>query len=490
MFWSSRYLTFGFTLTVAIFLLFLVGCAQKVEEAVESITVLTDLTPLDEYIQRDDPVYRFEVAHSLKGDGWTYYVLDLVSQTWRSPDEVDRTEWQHWLRVIVPDNVQHDTALLMIGGGRNGSDLNENPDDESLQLALFSNSVVADLGQIPNQPLQFPDLDRPVFEDDLIAYTWDKYLRTGDADWLARLPMTKGVVRAMDAIQEFCVNIDEQDINISSFMVFGGSKRGWTTWTTAAVDPRVRAIAPVVINLLNLVPSFEHHWSVYGFWAPAVKDYVEHNIMNWMGSPEFDSMLEIVEPYEYRHRFTMPKYLIYATGDQFFVPDSTQFYWNELPGPKYLRYIPNADHSLRGSDANISIMVFYQALLNGTTLPELQWTFPSPNTIRAETTQMPREALLWTATNPETRDFRLDVVGPIWGSTPIEDIGSNMYEATVDTPEDGWTAFMIELTYDLPNIPYPLKLTTPVQVIPEETPYTYVPPENPMSGFLSGSPDS
>ena len=59
------------------------------------------------------------------------------------------------------------------------------------------------------------------------------------------------------------------------FVVSGASKRGWTTWTTAAVDKRVVAIIPIVIDLLNVEPSFEHHWQAYGFWAPAIKDYVE-----------------------------------------------------------------------------------------------------------------------------------------------------------------------------------------------------------------------
>lgn len=35
-------------------------------------------------------------------------------------------------------------------------------------------------------------------------------------------------------------------------MVAGASKRGWTTWTTAAVDKRVFAAIPIVMDLLNL----------------------------------------------------------------------------------------------------------------------------------------------------------------------------------------------------------------------------------------------
>ena len=63
-------------------------------------------------------------------------------------------------------------------------------------------------------------------------------------------------------------------IKVGRFVVSGASKRGWTTWTTAAVDPRVIAIAPAVIDMLNVEPSFVHHYRAYGAWSEAVKDYV------------------------------------------------------------------------------------------------------------------------------------------------------------------------------------------------------------------------
>ena len=58
----------------------------------------------------------------------------------------------------------------------------------------------------------------------------------------------------------------------------------------------------------------------------------------------------------------MPKFIINASGDQFFLPDSSQFYFDELPGVRYLRYVPNADHSLKGSDATESLLACYNAI--------------------------------------------------------------------------------------------------------------------------------
>ena len=68
-------------------------------------------------------------------------------------------------------------------------------------------------------------------------------------------------------------------------MVAGGSKRGWTTWTTAAADKRVVAIMPMVIDMLNSVKSFEHHYQAYGFYSEAVKDYQDMGLMNVSNTP-------------------------------------------------------------------------------------------------------------------------------------------------------------------------------------------------------------
>src|SRR5205823_7237776 len=168
-------------------------------------------------------------------------------------------------------------------------------------------------------------------------------------------------VRAMDAVTAFCATNESGKVNTDGFVVVGGSKRGWTTWTTAAVDKRVVAIIPCVIDLLNIEPSMLHHYAAYGFWAPSIGNYTALRIMDWTGTPQHRALMKIEEPYEYRHRLTMPKFMINAADDQFFLPDSWQFYFNDLQGVKYLRYVPNAEHSLGGSDAFISVLACYNA---------------------------------------------------------------------------------------------------------------------------------
>ena len=79
--------------------------------------------------------------------------------------------------------------------------------------------------------------------------------------------MTRAVVRSMDLAQEITF---QNDINVEDFVVSGASKRGWTAWTTAAVDERIIAVAPMVIDFLNVVPSFENHYRSYGEFSPAV----------------------------------------------------------------------------------------------------------------------------------------------------------------------------------------------------------------------------
>ena len=457
----------------------LIGCAHAPYSSTKAPT------PLDTYVHAQDPHYSYKLEQTVPGEGCTAYVINMTSQAWRSEKEVDRPVWTHWLTIVKPDKVATNKALLFITGGSVDSPPPKGLEQRLAGMAQATQSVVAELKGVPNEPLVFiGDETKKRSEDSLIAYTWDKFLKTGDSTWPARLPMTKSAVRAMDTVTSFCASDEGGKAKVDQFVVAGGSKRGWTTWTTAAEDKRVVAIVPMVINLLNIEPSFKHHYEAYGHWAPAVGDYVANDIMDWADTPEYRALMKIVEPYEYRDRYTMPKLIMNATGDQFFLPDSTRFYYKDLPGEKLLRMVPNADHGMKGTDAAETLLAYYQMIITGKPRPRFSWTFEKDGSIRVVTVDKPKEALLWQATNPKARDFRVETIGKVWTSEKLTDQGNGTYVGRVPKPPKGWACFMVELTYDTGGA-VPLKLTTEVRVIPDTLPFKEFRPKAKPVGFMS-----
>ncbi|MEN6427006.1 MAG: PhoPQ-activated pathogenicity-related family protein [Phycisphaerales bacterium] len=428
-------------------------------------------TPLDDYVAKPDASYAYSLVKTIDHPLGKIHILDMKSQTWRTEKEVNRTLWQHWLTIIVPNGVTSDTALLWVNGGSNGGNPPSGPDGMLTQIALQSRTVVADLRQVPNQPLIFSDdPGNQRHEDAIIAYTFDKYVKTGDGTWPLLLPMVKSAVRAMDTIQDHMAKPANGSLKINQFVVSGGSKRGWTTWLTAAVDKRVRAIAPCVIDVLNMDEQMPHHLAAYGFYSTAIGDYQAHDIFSRLGTPEGQKLISFVDPYEYRDRYTMPKFLLNSSGDQFFLPDSAQFYFQDLPGSKYLLYNPNTDHGLDGSQADKAMLAWYRGILAGRELPQFSWQVADQGHMVVTAKTKPAQVNLWTATNPNARDFRLETIGKTWTSSPLAGANGGVYDAQVKAPEKGWTAYFVELTFDS-GTPVPYRFSTEVRVVPDTLPH-------------------
>ncbi|MCP4644640.1 MAG: PhoPQ-activated pathogenicity [bacterium] len=432
-------------------------------------------TALDEYVAALDPSFSFDETPDavVEGSGYTASVYLMTSQEWLDPTLVDKPAWKHWVTIVVPDEVTQSEALLVIGGGAN--DRTEPPKPEAMlgQIAVLTKSVLVVLPQIPSEPLKFPDeqderyKDKGRTEDEIIAYGWDKFLITGDPIWLLRLPMTKAAVRAMDMVQELHPEVD-------GFVVVGGSKRGWTTWTTGAVDERVKGIVPAVIDVLNVAESLNHHWAAYGFWAPAITDYEDMKILARLNTPEFAALEDVVDPYTYIDRLTMPKYIVSSAGDQFFLPDSWRFYYDDLQGEKHVRYIPNTDHGMN-ADAYFGLAAFHYAVINNIPRPVYNWRVEDDGAIVLECETAPSKVTLWQATNPDARDFRLESLGPKYESSPLDPDANGVYRAAVGAPDAGWTAFLIELEFPCEGFPMPFKFSTGISVVPDTLPHKDTP---------------
>jgi PhoPQ-activated pathogenicity-related protein len=403
-------------------------------------------------------------------------VLELTSQTWRKPEEVDRPVWTHWMTVVKPTEVASDKALLFIGGGDNGDPAPTKASERSVRFARETKSVVVDLGMVPNQPLVFWDSrDQKREEDDLIAYTRVKHFTTKDDEWLVRLAMVKSGVKAMDATQEFMKSAEGGGVPINQFVVAGGSKRGWTTWLVGATDERVIGIMPLVIDALNSEAITKHHFEVLGFFAPSLGDYVNHGLFpHKIGTPDYKAVLDIEDPYNYRNRarLTIPKFIVNASGDQFFLPDNSQFYYGDLPAEKRLRYVENSRHNLAETDAQDSMLAWYQSVITGGKRPDYSWTKAPDGTLTVTTADKPKEVKLWQAHNPKTRDFRVEHLGKAYTASVLQPQADGTYVGHVDKPASGYTAFFVELTYDS-GFSTPFKFSTEVSITPDVLPFKW-----------------
>lgn len=432
---------------------------------------------LDTYVARPDPSFAWKLEKTFTGPGYHGAVLDLTSQTWLSDKQMDRPVWKHWLIVTIPDTVASDKGFLFIGGGANGRAAPKGPSENMAKMAVDTNSIVAELGQVPNQPMHFtdsPTVDRT--EDDIIAYLQARYDPKTNPEALVRLPMVKSGTAAMTAVQEFMASNDGGKRKIDGFVVAGGSKRGWTTWLVGLEDKRVIGMMPIVINVLDVNETTKHHWMTMGYFSPALGDYVNHKLIpDEIGKPRLDAVNAIEDPLNYRGRPRMkiPKFIINAVGDEYFPPDNTKFSYHLLPAKKQLRMLPNSKHSTAGTDIGESMTAWYGAVINNKPIPEYTWTVRDDGALVVKPGAKPSQVLLWQGTNPKARDFRVDSIGAkAFTSTPLHPQADGTYVGNVEKPAAGFTAYFVEMTYPT-GTKYPFKFTTEVYVKPDVLPYRW-----------------
>uniref|UniRef100_A0A7I4DLV9 Uncharacterized protein n=1 Tax=Physcomitrium patens TaxID=3218 RepID=A0A7I4DLV9_PHYPA len=312
-------------------------------------------TPLDDYVNKPDANYRWhDTGRRLKGrfitGSWHGVVLNMTSQSWLSSAEVDLPIWTHNLVILIPKRVEYETAFLLIGGGSNTHGPPTATDELLLlaaALAVKTKTLAAVVYQVPNQPLHFSGDEEhcPRSEDDIIAYTWARFMEdTGRVEWPAHVPMTKAAVRALDTVQAYASR--QLNLQVEFFVVGGASKRGWTTWLTGAVDKRVVGIVPMVMDLLKSGKNLHHFYRSLGGWPVSFEPYYFCNVTAKLDTTEFDQLMAIEDPYLYIQRLTMPKLVVTASNDEFFLIDDSIHFWDELEGENHHLILANSEHSL------------------------------------------------------------------------------------------------------------------------------------------------
>lgn len=409
-------------------------------------------TDLVEYVTKKDDSFSWKLADKKEIDAGTVYEIDLVSQTWQN------ITWDHKLQVFVPKGAKpQQTMVLWNQGGRP----NATSGLLGLQIAAGVKAPVAFLYGVPKQPLFGGKT-----EDTLIAETFVQYLATKDGSWPLLFPMVKSVVRAMDALQAFAK--EEWKFEVKSFVVTGASKRGWTSWLTAASgDKRVKAIAPIVIDTLNMPVQMKNQVAAFGKPSEMIKDYTERKLVPIPDTPEAKKLWQMVDPWVYREKLTLPKMLINGANDPYWPLDALNSYWDDLKGEKWVLYVPNAGHDLRETDkdgkkellpmrAVSTLAAFGHCQIFDKKMPELSWVCDEKAGVcRLEVTSAAKTTAMriWVAES-DTRDFRK--------SRWAEDTGAK-FPATVKAPEKGFRAFYAETEYDLDGLKF--NLCTQIRIL-------------------------
>jgi PhoPQ-activated pathogenicity-related protein len=412
------------------------------------------------YIAKAEPGYQWSLEDTQDLGQAKVWRLKLTSQVWQG------ITWTHDLLVVKPAGANTEKMLLLNEGGSASV-------EKAMYAALLASKIKAPVGLLlgnPNQPLF-----EGKREDDLIAETFIRYLDSGDANWPLLFPMVKSVVKAMDSLQEF--GQKEWKAPVEKFIVGGASKRGWTTWLTSASDPRVMAITPMVIDVLNMREQLTHQQRSLGGPSEEISPYTRRGLVPIPEDPRTRSLWAMVDPWTYRERYTMPKLIVLGNNDPYWSTDALNLYWDALPGEKYISYTPNAGHNLVERDAagnkltpdravnNVAAFIRYQ--LTGTPLPKLGWNHSTLADGRLSLTvtaqPAPREARLWIARST-TADFRKSR----WESQAIELKEGEAVTATLAKPEKGFVAYYADLGYQIEDIPQ--WLCTQMRVVGAELP--------------------
>jgi len=449
---------------VGAILVFTATLSEEVTNAAENTVLSPELrsvdhssSPLQDYLATRDDSYRWHKVREGEIAGTRYVELILTSQTWQD------ITWKHRLFIVMPNGVATSKhALLVIAGGKwkekyLDPSYEDSPAKEAVLLATLAQqleSPVAVLSQVPQQPI-FDGL----VEDEIISYTFEKFLDTGNPEWPLLLPMVKSAVKGMDAIQEFCE--EEWSLPIESFTVTGGSKRGWTTWLTGASDERVTAIAPMVIDMLNMKDQMDHQQDMWGRFSEQIHDYTERNIPQRTKTEAGEALLRIVDPLAYRDSLKLPKLIILGTNDPYWTLDALNLYWSKLMGPKYVLYVPNNGHGLEDFPRVLGgISALHEQAKGSDRLPDVTWSFHETDenvalSIKSDTP--PTKCQVWTSES-ESRDFR----DSVWTASKVTCSGDS-YTFQIEVPETGSKAFFGEVLFDGKHVP--LYLSTNVQII-------------------------
>lgn len=367
----------------------------------------------------------------------------------------------------MPGNLKHGAILYITGDNPDQADLTD-----AWNLSKLAGLPVATLFNEPVQPLFGLE------EDPLIAYTFDKYLKSGNPTWPLLFPMVKGVRAAMTTIQQATHNV------INKFVVFGNSKRGWTAWLAGATgDSRIVGIAPTSFQLLNISAQLYHQIKLWEHYSPMFEPYVKAGLLPPKHGARFEKLIQMIDPYSMIATLHCPVLDVRGSNDPFWAVDSHNFYASKLPRKNWSLVLANEGHDFKNQVPYFQAVASFARMcllpskgIYAQQWPNL-WARTEKNQVVIHSSIRPEELRLFRATssNGDFSHSKWNLSGFV---SPSE--YGDIFKYTVDLPsvQSGFGAWFVVAKYVLVEggLAEPFEITTPIQlelpskVLSEKTP--------------------
>ncbi|ETO36321.1 hypothetical protein RFI_00742 [Reticulomyxa filosa] len=196
-------------------------------------------------------------------------------------------------------------------------------------------------------------------------------------------------------------------------------------------------------------------------------------------------MFAACDPYSFFDRFEgIPKLVIDATNDEFFMPDDEYYWWPQFPEPRFFEMVPDAEHSLSTGIEQLvpTVATFVNSYLNDYAYPDIEWTIDySGNgsitaTLTGNTTRV-KKAVRFHGLSctglPARRDFRvINLDDPclcgvkvdtgeycgnaesLFFATELTAVSNDGRQIVFvaeppEVPKDHWMAFFIAIQYEM-----------------------------------------
>lgn len=247
--------------------------------------------------------------------------------------------WKHTLLVLSPKKPQQTPSrpqlpmILFLDNFQTGSYPSNADISKFQEISDITNTSVACLGGVPNEPL----FERK--EGDLMSYSIQRYLETGDRSWPLLIPMVRAVRTALMILSNPRIASQE------SFIIVGSSKRGWATYLTAATDARVRAFSVLAFDFVR----FEEQIIAYHRGESPSRELSMYNqlgLFSTTPAPRLSELFKLLDPFRYKEKLDMPKLLMTGTSDRWWDNSMWKRFAPFFNGQTDVVRLPGAGHSV------------------------------------------------------------------------------------------------------------------------------------------------